>query len=147
MSPLRRSAWLVAIVWVIAGFGFFLAFFSGGGAEEFDTDSLRHLAAAAAVFAGFVAWWVGLGITRRRTGTVVLDERDHLTMARASQATLVVVCFAIFAFTVSLWTVYERAGSVPVGWMWFLAYATVILAVVTHAVGILILDGRSPGHG
>lgn len=147
MSLMRRNAWMVAAVWIVAGAAFLAAFFSGGGPGDFDTDSGRHLAAAAAVFCGFIAWWIGLWATRRRPNAVVLDERDYQIMARAGQATLVVVCLLIFALTVTLWTVYEAAGAVPVGWMWFLAYATVIVAVVTNSVAILVLDSRSQGRG
>ena len=43
MSQTRVRAWAMAVIWVLAGAGFFLAFFSGGGADEFDTDSRRHL--------------------------------------------------------------------------------------------------------
>jgi hypothetical protein len=58
-----------------------------------------------------------------------------------------VVLIVIFTFYISLWTVYESGGQVPVGWMWFLAYGSVILAFVTSSVTTLILDGRMGGHG
>jgi uncharacterized membrane protein len=138
---------VVTVVWTLAGAGFFLTFFSGGGAAEFATDSSRHLAGAAAIGFGFVGWWMGLWATRRRGGRVVTDERDAQAAARASQFTLVVVLLVLFALAVGLWTFYEDVGSVPVGWMWFLAYSSVILAVVTNAVAFLVLDGRTGGHG
>ena len=147
MSQTRRRAWLVAVVWSLAGIGFFVAFFSGGGAGEFDTDSGRHLVAALFIGLGFLGWWIGLWVTRSRDGEILADERDLHTIARAGQATLVVVCVAIFAITVGLWTFYEGSGAVPVGWMWFVAYTTVILATVTHALAILVLDGRVGGRG
>ena len=75
------------------------------------------------------------------------DERDLQVVARAGQTTLVVVMVAIFAITIGLWTVFEASGVVPVGWMWFVAYGSVILASITHAISVLILDGRMGGHG
>ena len=68
-------------------------------------------------------------------------------IARASQTTLVVVLVGIYAFTIGLWTAFESAGSVPVGWMWFLAYASVIVARVTSGIAVLILDARMGGYG
>jgi hypothetical protein len=76
-----------------------------------------------------------------------MDERDLQVAAQAGQTTLVVVLVVIYAFTVGLWTLFEGAGVVPVGWMWFLAYASVILASLTNALAVLVLDGRMGGRG
>lgn len=147
MSQTRRRAWSVMVIWTLAGAGFFLAFFSGGGAGEFDTDSARHLGAAAAVGFGFLGWWGALWLTRSREGEILTDERDLQVMARAGHATLVVVLMVIFAGTVSLWTIYEEAGSVPVGWLWFIAYGAVILAVVANSLLVLVLERKTWRNG
>ena len=147
MSQTRLRAWSIALIWTLAGVGFFLTFFSGGGVEEFDTDSVRHLAGAAAIGFGFIGQWTTLWLTRRRGGAVVADERDLQVVARASQMTLVIVLIAIYGLTVGLWTIYEKDGVVPVGWMWFVAYAAVILSVVTNSLAVLVFDRRMGGHG
>ena len=148
MSQTRLRAWLAAMIWTLAGIIFFLTFFSGGGPGELDTDSTRHAAGAAALGFGFVGYWVALWLTRQRKGAPpVSDERDLQIMARANQVTLIVVLVGIYVFTISLWTVYEAGGQVPVGWMWFLAYGSAILAFVTSSMTTLVLDGRAGGHG
>jgi hypothetical protein len=148
MSQTRQRAWLATVIWSAAGLGFALTFFLGGGVGGFPQDSSRHLAGAVALGFGFLGQWLAWWITRqRRDGPVALDERDIATVARANQSTLVVVLVAIFGFTITLWTVYESAGSMPVGWMWFLAYGAVILASVTSSVTTLILDRRTGGRG
>lgn len=147
MSNTRMRAWFAVVIWAIAGVGFFVTFFSGGGPGEFANDSMRHLAGAGALGFGFLGYWLALWFTRQRKGAPrVSDERDMHVVARANQATLVVVLVGIYVFTIGLWTVYETSGQVPVGWMWFLAYGSVILASVTSAVVILVLDGRMGGH-
>jgi hypothetical protein len=147
MSQTRRRAWLAAVIWGVAGVGFLGTFFAGGGPGTLPQDSGRHLAGAVALAFGFLGYWTALWVTRQRSGGAPLaDERDYQIVARANQATLVVVLVGIFAFTIGLWTVYEAGGQVPVGWMWFLAYGSVILASVTSAVSILVLDGRMGGH-
>ena len=148
MSQTRLRAWLIAVIWSLAGVGFFLTFFSGGGPGEWATDSTRHLTGALALGFGFVGYWLALWFTRQREGgPPASDERDVQIAARANQVTLIVVLVGIYAFTISLWTVFEAGGQVPVGWMWFLAYGSVILAYVTSSVTTLILDGRMGGHG
>jgi hypothetical protein len=148
LSQTRKRAWMAGAIWLLAGLGFTVTFFSGGGAGQFDTDSGRHLAGAVALAVGFGGYWIALWMTRRREGQgLMADERDARVAARAGQATLVVVLTCVFAFSMGLWTAYEGAGEVPVGWMWFLAYGTVILAFVVHSGATLVLDGRTAGHG
>lgn len=148
LSQTRQRAWLITGIWSLAGVGFFLTFFMGGGPGTFPEDSARHLLGAVFMAFGFgghgLAWW----LTRRRKGGPLLtDERDFQVSARASQATLVVVLVVIFSFAIGLWVAFEDEGSVPAGWMWFLAYGEVILAYVTSGVAALIVDGRMGGHG
>ena len=148
MSQTRRRAWLVAVIWSVAGVGFVLTFFMGGGVGTFAEDSRRHLLGAAAIAFGFGGHALSMWLTRQRKGAPPLvDERDLQVAAQANQATLVVVLVVAFAFTITLWTVFESRGSVPVAWMWFLAYGEAILAFVTSAVITLIVDGRMTGHG
>jgi hypothetical protein len=147
MSQTRKRAWLAVLIWGVSGIAFTLIFFSGGGAIGFPRESVRHLAAAGALAFGFLGHWISMWATRRREGDPPLaDERDVRTVARANQASLVVVLLGIFTFTIGLWTAYEAVGLVPVGWMWFLAYGSVILASVASSVTILILDGRMDGY-
>ncbi|MEE8191728.1 MAG: hypothetical protein V3T74_03215 [Gemmatimonadales bacterium] len=148
MSQTRLRAWLSAVIWSLAGVGFLLTFFSGGGPGEWATDSTRHLTGAVALGFGFVGYWLALWFTRQREGGPrASDERDVQIAAQANQVTLIVVLVGIYAFTISLWIVFEAGGQVPVGWMWFLAYGSAILAYVTSSVTTLILDGRMGGHG
>lgn len=148
MSQTRLRAWLATIIWSMAGLGFALTFFTGGGPSGLAVESGRHLAGALALAFGFGGHWLALWVTRRRKGApLASDERDLQTVARANQASLVVVLLGMFALAITLWTVYEPAGTVPVGWMWFIAYGAVILASVASAVATLVLDGRTGGHG
>jgi hypothetical protein len=148
IGPTRTRVWLTAAIWMAAGVGFLWAFFAGGGPGNFPTDSLRHLAGAVALGLGFVGYWLVLWFTRQREGAPPsFDERDVAVVARANQVTLVVVLVGVFALAIGLWLEYEPAGEVPAGWMWLLAYGSVILAFVTSSVATLVLDRRTRGHG
>jgi uncharacterized membrane protein len=129
----------------VAGVGFFLAFFSGGGVSDFDTDSLRHMLAAAAIGFGFVAYWSGLWLTRRKGDQVAADERDSQVVARASQVTLIIVLIVVFLCCTTLWTIHEPAGVLDVGWMWLLAYGSMLVGLITNAVMVLVFDRVSRG--
>lgn len=147
MSQTRTRAWMTALIWSLAGIGFAGTFFSGSGPVGFADSSFRHLAGAGALAFGFLGYWSVLWFTRQRKGAPpVMDERDLQIQARANQVTLIGVLLGIFALALGLWILYEGAGQVPVGWMWFLAYGSVIMAFVTSSVVTLILDGRAGGH-
>lgn len=148
MSRTRIRAWLAAGIWGVAGAGFLITFFAGGGPWTFPEESGRHLAGATALAFGFLGSWASLWLTRQRLGApAAFDERDFAIVARANQATLVVVLVAVFAFAIGLWTRYEAAGQVPVAWLWLLAYGSIILASIAAPVATLILDARSASHG
>jgi len=147
LSQTRRRAWLATIIWAVAGIWFSIAFFSGGGAAEFDTDSGRHLVAAGAILFGFIVYWSSLWLTRGTSEQVLSDERDFQVVARASQVALVIVLICVFLTCTILWTVHEAAGVLEVGWMWFIAYGSMIVGLVSNAVVVLILDRSTFGHG
>ena len=148
MSQTRQRAWLAGVIWTLAGVGFLLTFFSGGGAGGFAADSTRHVTSAAAVGFGFGGYGLALWFTRHRQGAPpVSDERDLRVAAQANQVTLIVVLVGVYVVTMGLWIVYETGGLVPAGWMWFVAYGSAILAFVASSVTTLILDARMGGHG
>lgn len=147
LSQTRKRAWTALLIWSGAGLGFVVTFFMGGGAPGFAADSSRHFLGAAFLGLGFTGYWLSLWLTRQREGAgPASDERDLLNVARANQVTLVVVLIWVFVFTIGLWTAYESRGQVPVGWMWFLAYGSVILAFVTASGVTLALDRRMGGN-
>jgi hypothetical protein len=42
---------------------------------------------------------------------------------------------------------YETAGILPVGWMWFLAYATACFGLLAQAIATLALHKEMSGNG
>lgn len=147
MSQTRVRAWLAVAIWALAGAGFTIAFFAGGGPSEYADDRARIVAGVVAIAFGYAGYLIAILATRARGGKVATDERDAQVVAQASRATLIVVLVVVFALSVGLWEGYREAGSVPVGWLWFLAYGVVILASVVHGVATLVVDGRLGGDG
>ncbi len=148
LSQTRKRGWMALTIWCLVGVGFFITFFGGTGATGFATDGPRHLLGASFLGVGFVAYWLLLWITRKgEGGAPPFDERDTLIVARGNQVALVVVLLWVYLLTIGLWTVFESAGQVPVGWMWFLAYGSVIVAFVVSSGVSLILDKGMGGNG
>lgn len=53
----------------------------------------------------------------------------------------------VFILAIGLWENYRVQGSVPVGWMWFLAYSTSLMAFISSSATTLVLHKRSQSHG
>ncbi len=149
MTQTEKRALFTLAVWGCAAASLAAVFFGGGGPEAFGVERLRVLATAVLIGCGFLAYFLMLWLTRSRPGAkpMIADERDERIAARASVTTLVVVLSIVYLACIVLWEVCRQAGCVPVGWMWFLGYATVILAYLCHATATLLLHHGMGGHG
>jgi len=74
-------------------------------------------------------------------------QRDLEIARQANETALVAVLVFIFAVCIALFLGYETAGSLPVGWMWFLAYATSCFGLLAQAIATLVLHREMSGNG
>ena len=136
-------------IWGLAAAGFGLVFFLGGGAATFADDSIRMLVAALILAAGFISYFSMLYLTREKSDgkALIRDERDLEIARQANEAALVAVLVFVFTVCIALYLIYETAGSLPVGWMWFLAYATACFGLIAQAVATLVLHREMSADG
>jgi hypothetical protein len=118
---------------------FGLVFFLGGGAATYADDSMRMGIAAAILAAGFIGYLSMIYLTR--------EKSSGKALIRANETALVAVLVFIFAVCIALFLGYETAGSLPVGWMWFLAYATSCFGLLAQAIATLVLHREMSGNG
>jgi len=136
-------------IWGLVALVFGLVFFLGGGAATYADDSMRKLAAAVIIAAGFISYASMLYLTREKSnGTALItDERDLEIARQASEMALVAVLVFVFVVCMALFLGYETAGILPVGWMWFLAYGNGCFGLLAHAVATLVLHKEMSGNG
>ena len=136
-------------IWGLVAAAFGLVFFLGGGAASYADDSIRMLVAAVILAAGFIGYVSMLYLTREKTNnkTLIRDERDLEIARKANEIALVAVLVFVYAVCIALFLGYETAGSLPVGWMWFLAYATGCFGLLAQAVATLVLHREMSGKG
>ncbi|MGD8727163.1 MAG: hypothetical protein PVH40_05930 [Gemmatimonadales bacterium] len=146
MTLTKRRAWSAAVLWAVAGTVFSVSFFSAGGPTQYAAEPVRVLAGAIVlVVAGMLQVWIVRGLLPGADARDMTDERDMAVIARAGQITLMIVLLAVLGSSVALWIGYGPAGQVPVGWMWYLGYGTVILAFLAHALATVFVDARMGG--
>ena len=135
-------------IWGLATVAFSLIFFSGGGAVTYADDSSRMIIAAVILGIGFVAYFLMLHQTREKSNgkTLIRDERDLEIFLQANEIALVAVLVFVFVLGISFFLTYENAGTLPVGWMWFLAYITACFGLLAQSLATLIVHRKTSGN-
>jgi len=136
-------------IWGLVASVFGLVFFLGGGAATYADDSIRMAVAAAIIGSGFIGYVSMIYLTRKKSNgkTLIRDERDLEIARQANEIALVAVLVFVFVVCMALFLGYETAGILPVGWMWFLAYATACFGLLAQAVATLVLHKEMSGNG
>jgi hypothetical protein len=149
MTQTKIRARFGLVIWGTVAVGFGLVFFLSGGAASYADDSIRMLIAAVILGAGFIGYFSMLYLTREKEDdkSLIRDERDLEIARQANEIALVAVLVFVFSVSMTLFLSYETAGSLPVGWMWFLAYATACFGLLAQAVATLLLHREMSGNG
>ncbi|MCD6425407.1 MAG: hypothetical protein J7L35_07850 [Anaerolineales bacterium] len=136
-------------IWGLVAAAFGLVFFLGGGAATFADDSIRMGIAAAILGSGFIGYCSMLYLTREKKDGIALisDERDLEIARQANEIALVAVLVFVYVVCIALFLGYETAGNLPIGWMWFLAYATGCFGLLAQAVATLVLHSEMSVNG
>ena len=136
-------------IWGLVLVGFSVVFFLGGGAVTYVDDSLRIGIAAVTLGIGFVGYFSMIYLTREKSKGVSLirDERDLEISRQANEIALVAVLVFVYVVCIILFLGYENPGSLPVGWMWFLAYTNVCFGLLAQSAATLILHRKMNNDG
>jgi len=149
MTQTKIRARFGLVIWGLVATAFGLVFFLGGGPASYGDDSIRMLVAAVILAAGFIGYISMLYLTRENSNSKALirDERDLEIARQANEIALVAVQVFVFSVCIALFLSYETAGSLPIEWMWFLAYITACFGLIAQAVATLISHNKMSGNG
>lgn len=150
MTQAKKRALFTFLIWGSVMIAFSIIFFiSGGGPGSYHLEKWRRIAGGVIIAFGFVAYYGMMFLTRDRPGAsgVATDERDEDIRRRANGTGFIIVLLYVFALAIYLWERYQGTGSVPVGWMWFLAYSTSFAAYISSSIGALILESKASRRG
>jgi hypothetical protein len=121
--------------------GFLLCAFTDGGPGALVHGSPPRNTIAAILVLGVLGSVLVRYLTRERSGSdlTLVDERDQTIARQAAMGAFIGTALFVFVFCIGLDDYFEEIGSVPVGWVWFVAYSSWILAYLTQAIVSLIL--------
>ena len=148
MSYSRKGAIITTIVWSLVLGGLIASVLVPGASRFTDPDqSIWRFLTAVIILPGFLlnVWLIWRSKRGRQLGE--LDERDEAIARRASEATLIVVGMLVFVTSIILYEAYRDIGTVPTGWLYLLAYGTMALVSLVHAVATLVVDRSGTADG
>jgi len=145
MSILRRNALVGSIVWFFAVVIFLGLFFTSESPDVFMRDKPRKLLSVIPIAIGYLVHFYILWSTnqRKKQNKVVYDERDDNTQKVANSISFNLTLLYVFFFSIILYEKYYDFGSVPVAFMWILAYSTLAITFFMSSTIILITDLRN----
>jgi len=142
----ERAKWKI-IIWSVVLVALLVLFFGGEGPGGFAHDRIRIVTVALMFAAGYGAFFTMLGVTRKKKeGGLNRDERDEMFEDKAAGVTLGIVLAYVYLLCLALWAYFQDSGSVPAGWMWFLAYSTMFLGMIVHGIFTLLLAAGKVGN-
>jgi len=141
MSLARKIAVISGTVWLVIGIASTLMVVDSGleGLASSSGETTRSVLAAMILpgyLIGFaLIWWTHKG---NRAGEI--DERDRKIERRATEIVGIVVLLTVFLVGIGLYDAYLDRGAVPVGWLYIMAYGTIIWVSLLHPMLRLAVD-------
>ncbi len=148
MSYARKGTIMATIIWTLILGGLIASVLVPGASRFTDPDqSIWRFLMAAIILPGFLlnAWLIWRSKRGQRLGKV--DERDEAIARQASEVTLIVVGIVVYLTSIILYETHLDSGTVPAGWLYLLAYGTVALVSLVHAVATLVVDWSGAADG
>jgi hypothetical protein len=135
-------------MWLVIAVLFAAVFFSAGTERFTDQDHVgSRTFVASIILPGLLFNLVALFRSRRGRSEGDLDERDDAIARRASEVTLTALAALVFVASIALYEFYRELGTVPVGWLYFMAYGAVIVVSLLHPAVTLVVDYRGRVDG
>lgn len=139
MSKNMKVNIIHTIMWTLVAIGLIIIFSLPNTIANWGDNRTKTILLAVLFLLGFGVDFVLRMIERSRQGEYKKDERDSKVKYDAVVKSFVVLILYIYILSIVLYSKYENAGAMPVGWVWFIAYSVVTAANLF--VGIFTIIG------
>lgn len=142
MSKLIKTFVVHCLVWSIVALGMIIIFSLPKTVSDWGQDRIRTVSLA-------VLFLIGLGADlflriyeRSKKHGFMRDERDHYMQRKAVSAGFLITVLYIFILSISLYIKFETIGTMPIGFVWLIAYSTIVVANLSTGIFSLIYYGK-----
>lgn len=127
------------VTWSIVGLGVLIAFLLPNTIENWGDNKLKTILLASLFIIGFATDFILRILEKSKKYEVKRDERDSMIQSKSMGIGFIVIILYIYLLSIGLYTKYEASGFMPVGWVWFIAYTTIVMANISAGISSLIL--------
>lgn len=139
MSKLMKITLIQVCAWSIVAISMIIIFLNHGTIENWGDNTTKTILLALLFFIGYATHFTTLLIEKSKRWGFKKDERDLAIQSKAVNIGFIVVLMYIFILSISLYIKYETVGMMPVGWVWFIAYSTVVMANLSVTIPSLLI--------
>ena len=143
MSLKMKHSIYSLIIWLVVAIFLIILFFSGDTINTWGDNRTKTLLITALFFIGYVGNTILWIIFRKRKNKIVKDERDDYISLKSISAGFITTGVYIFILSISLYIIYENVGSVPIAWVWFIAYSLFVVSYLSTSAFSLIYYYKS----
>lgn len=128
MSKAMKFNVIQVITWSMVAVGMGLIFISGDTIGEWGDNKTKTVLLAILFILGYGTDFIIRLIEKSKRWGLKRDERDKTVQYQALSVGFVLLMLYIFVLCIGLYVHYEESGYIPVAWVWFIAYSTIVVA-------------------
>lgn len=136
-APLERLGWIGLVVTATIGAGLVVLVLLVG------TDFIDESTTARGIFwllmiIGFGIWGASWYVIKRRSGGVVVDERDRAVLAQSFSVESLIVLLMLVTWTIALTEVFSDDGVMPIDYLQLIFWSTFVGGAFGRSLGIVL---------
>ena len=128
MSKLMKANIAHTIMWTAVAVGLAVIFCMPNTIANWGDNRVKTVLLAILFLFGFATDFALSLIEKSKKRGFKRDERDDKVQSQAIFKAFVVVVLYIYIVSMTLYIIYENVNVMPVGWVWFMAYSTIVVA-------------------
>ena len=132
------------VTWAIVGVCMIAIFCTGNTIEEWGDNRTKTILLAVLFLIGFGSDFVLRFLERRNRDKSENEKQSKVINQEALGVGAIIALTYVFIVTISLYTNFEQSGFVPVGWVWFIAYSTIVATNLSVGGVALYLRRKTP---
>lgn len=128
MSNAMKYIFIQVLSWTLVAIGMIVIFLIPDTINNWGDNRTKTLLLALLFVFGFGVDSILRIVEKTKKWDIRRDERDESIQHQSLRLSFVLLIIYIFIISIALYIKYEIVGAMPVGWVWFIAYSTIVFA-------------------
>lgn len=139
MSKSMKFTIVQITAWSIVAISMVCIFTNEGTIEQWGDNRTKTILLALLFLGGYATSFILSILEKTKRWGFKRDERDKMIQMQAMSVGFIAALLYVFIVSISLYAAYESRGTMPVGWVWFIAYSTIVIANLSVTIPTLLL--------